>query len=208
MKRRDGLAVAGEVRWDRPELLSSANLSRYSPVFLPRDTRSPSAGFSPCQRQSASHSLGHTSVKRIPRTSAQLAVARCLWEAEGKAVTALVWQLGMGVLLRSQLWHFTVRCLQNLAEPRSASPKETRQKNKLLIFFLLVPSRITHPAEFIYGRCCNAETCRLNVCFTRLDVHRFQWNCSSSPKRCKEKVSAVWWAAQLREIAPGPGRGV
>lgn len=59
-------AVAGEARWDRPELLSSANLSRYSPVFLPRDTRSPSAGFSPCQRQSASHSLGHTSVKQNP----------------------------------------------------------------------------------------------------------------------------------------------
>lgn len=33
-KRRDGLAAAGEAGWDRPELLSSANLTCYRPVFF------------------------------------------------------------------------------------------------------------------------------------------------------------------------------
>lgn len=102
--------------------------------------------------------------------------------------------------LHPQLWHSTVTCLQNLADTRSASSKETRQENKLLFFFLWVPSRVTQSARFICGRRCSADRCCLSSYFSHLDIHWLQWNWSWSLKRYKGKISTgccVVWLTRI-----------
>lgn len=116
--------------------------------------------------------------------------AQSLWEAKGKGVAALFgsqgWRSWYGVSSGTSQQGI---CKSVLILVAARSNKWGKKDKLLMIVFLSVPSRITWSAKLISGRCCNAETCRLSSGFTHSNVHWFQWNCSWSPKRCKEKVS-------------------
>lgn len=68
MKRSNGVAAAGEAEWDKPELLSSTNLTHYSSILFAWPCPwAPDHLLQVCLHAwSAPHSFSHTLVKQIP----------------------------------------------------------------------------------------------------------------------------------------------
>lgn len=152
MKRSNGVAAAGEAEWDKPELLSEqTSIHDGSILFAWPWPWAPDHLLQVCLHASTDLLLTPTVTH--------------LWNK------SLMPRCSGG--LHPQLWHFTVMCLQTLADTRIASPKETRLKKLATTFFFFfgIPSRVTQYARFICGRCCNTERCWLSSYFSHLDIH-------------------------------------